>query len=279
MSERLVNIWRWLSRLLTALLTAAAVVLGVLIQLILVGLVCSVLPIQIALPIIFISPFLIGVGSYFIFQRVIKRRAIRREAERWLAERSRQGPKQRKHLSFLRRVLVWLPAATAFVIFLFLPEMFGVGTHVLYPGPATLHGYEVRLPLAWMAFGYSGSGDAASSYVYSLEVQGPLRSGLSRYWHGLPRTSGMSFWTNRAPGRAFPEDSRGETLSARTFQFGAESVKCREYVPVFLHFTEDKDTRAVDCSSASSSFSASFHGDKGSVPRFYRTLQNIRRVP
>ncbi len=271
------NIWPWLRRLLIALLTAAAIVLGVLLQLILVVLVCSVLPPQFAVPIVFISPFLIGVGSYFIFQRVMRRRVIRREVERWLAQRSRQGPK-RTHLRFVRRMLLWVPAATAFVIFLFLPEMFGIGTHVLYPGPAKLHGYEVRLPLTWIAFGYSGSGDTASSYLYSLEVQGPLRSGLRRYWHGVPRASDMSFRTTRARERALPEDLRGETLSVRTLQFGAESVRCREYIQVFLNFTEDKDTRAVDCRNASSSFSASFYGDKGSVPEFYRTLQNIRRV-
>ncbi len=50
----------WLKRILAALLTAAAVVLGVLIQLVLVGLLCSLLPFQIAVAVFLLSPLLLA---------------------------------------------------------------------------------------------------------------------------------------------------------------------------------------------------------------------------
>lgn len=269
------NIWPWLKRILTAISTAAAISLGVLIQLVLVVLVCLALPDKIVGPILLTAPVGIGIGSYFIFQRFIGNRTIRLEAERWLARRSRRSPQQRARLHRGKQIGVWIPTLVVAIAFLFLPELFGVATHVLPAKPAVLNGYLIHRPITWMVFDAVIPSNKELQNAAAFEFKGPLRSGFSGFLGLYPQASAMSF--------SFPRDSEGpfreggEALAIRTFQIGNESVICREYVRVSSHITEDPNNQAVDCRSATGRFFASFYGNRSSVSEFYETLRNIRQ--
>lgn len=267
------NIWHFKRRVLTAGLNVAAIVLGTLTQFILVAFLCSVLPLKLGLTLLLISPFALGVGNYFLYQRLTRERTIRTAAERWLTDHSKSALKERARKLRMKQIALWAPTVIVTVALLFLPETFGVATHLLRPGPARLSPYDVHLPLSWMAFYVS---DSRWYSTEAFQCKGPLRSGFRRYWHLAPLASGMNFWVARNRGQFFPENRDGETISVRTFQLGSETLSCREYVHVSSHFENDKDLRACDCRNVSGTFEASFFGDKSSVPEFYRTLQNIR---
>ena len=261
-----------LQRMLRAVLNGVGVVLGTLIQLVVIALLCSVLPLEAGVTLFSISPFILGVGNYFVYQRLVGKRAVRIAADRWLAERSKLTPEQRSRKRQIKQTLVWAPTLLVTVAFLFLPETFGIATHLLSP-PLKQAPYEVHVPLTWMVF------DASDAGWYSTEAfqcEGLLPSGFRRYWRLAPRVSGMNFWTARDPAESFPERRVSAAIAFHTFLIGSESISCREYAHEYLYIHEGKDLRAVDCRNADGAFSASFYGDKNSLPEFYRTLENVR---
>ena len=270
----------YLKRIIRAVLTTAAIALGVLIQLAVVFLALFLLPDQvanqIAIPILLVSPFLIGTGSYFIYQRVIGQAAIRAEAERWLAQRSLRSRQLDARIRWAKNIAVWIPAIVVGGILLFLPETFGIVTQIFRPGPAKLIGYEVRFPIGWMVFFDNSILDSEYSYAKAFECKGPLRSGLRRALRFAPRSSTMSFSASRKRIQAYPAAARGQTLAEHRVPLANEWLDCREYVLVRGETDEDQDARAVDCRNADGTFLASFYGDRGSIPTFYQTLATIR---
>jgi hypothetical protein len=266
----------WLKRILTAALIAVVVSLGVLIQVILVVLLCFLLPDQIAVKTILVSPFAIGVESYFIFRWTIKRREIRIEAERWLAQRSRRTLQQRARLYRSKQIGVCIPTAFVGVVFLFLPELFGVATHVLHPGPAKLIGYEVSFPMTWVVAG-EGANDARTlAFAGAIDCRGPLRSGRRRYWFLNPPASAVDVVTSSS-GSDIYHHNRNTPLSLRSVLLGGEPAICKEY-PRYYDWEATRDLRIVECSTAKEEIFVSFAGDKSNLEAFYRNLESIRKI-
>jgi hypothetical protein len=260
-----------LQRMLRAVLNGVGVVLGILVQLVVIALLCNVLPMGAGIALFFTSPFVLGLVNYFLHHRVTGQRAVCIAAERRLAER-KLAPEQRARKLRIKQASVWAPIVIVTIAFLFLPETFGVVTHLLRRS-ARQAPYEIDVPLTWMVFDTSDMGWYSTE---AFQSEGLWRSGFRRYWRLEPRTAGMNFWAARNSAQSFPESQEGETLGLRKLQIGGESIICREYAHRFVHIEEGEDLRTVDCRNADGAFSASFYGYKNSLPEFYRTLENVR---
>jgi hypothetical protein len=240
-----VNIQPWLKRILAGVLTTAAVLLGALIQLVLVVLLCFLLPDEIAAVVVLISPFAIGVGNYFAFHRIKGNAQIHTEAERWLSERSRRSPLQRARLYRSKQIGIWIPTVFVMSVFLFLPELFGVATHVLQAGPAKLIGYEISFPVTWILTGEGTNDTHTGAFAGALDCRGPLRSGLHRYWPLSLQASAVDVNTSSS-GSALFRRNPNAPVSVRPVRIGGEPAVCREYP---RYYNWEPALRIVECST------------------------------
>ena len=247
--------------------------MGVAIEFVLLAFLCNWMPTKVAIGTLLVSFFAVGMGNYFIYKRLTQKRVIRIEAERWLSMRERRSPQQRDRIRFQKQIGAWSSIVLVAIVCPFLPEAFGLVTHILYPRSTRLAGYRAIPPLTWMVFDNSLE---EGSYTSAFQFAGLFRSGFTRYWHLQPRAAAMSFAVATAREQPFSIDPRGDTLDVRTFRLGGETITCREYFHIFKHFREDTDARAVDCDNSTGTFSASFYGDKDWIPDFYRTVENVR---
>ena len=272
------NIWLYFRRALIGVLTAAAIMLGVLIQLVLVMLVCLLLPDRVAdlvaFPILLGATILIGAGSYFIYQRVMCTRSVRGEAERWLADRSRRTPQQRARLRRFKQIGIWIPTLLGTIFFLFAPEIFGVATHVLNPGPARLIGYEVSFPVTWIFIGASSNDSHTWAVAGAIDCRGPLRGGRRRYWPLNPQASAVDVITSSSGSSIFRRNPN-TPVSVRSVRIGAEPALCREYP---RYYDWEPTLRIVECSTLKEGISISFAGDKSNLDDFYHSLELIRKT-
>lgn len=269
------NIRGHLIRVLVALLTVAAIALGSLIQLVAVELVLFVSPERIAddvlVPVLLGAPFLIGISNYFIYQRVMDRRRIRADSERWLAYRSRESGRRHARKLLATQVGVWLPTLLVGVVFLFLPESIGLATHMFHPRPAKLIGYEVSFPATWIITGNGADNSQTWAFAGAFDFRGPLRSGFQRYWPFNLRASGVDVITS-ASGNALYNPNPKTPVSVRSVVIGGQPAQCREYVD-----WRDEKLRMVECATPKNEISVSFFGDRSNFAAFYRSLELIRK--
>lgn len=231
-----------------------------------------------------VSRILLGIVTAVLFVAVAAavRWCIRRsrqwnteaEAERWLAER-RSHPSERKWRSRGICFALCIPFTIVLLIFLFMPETWGLVSHIAYPHPGDLPGYRVKIPVTWIVQQRSDSSDGRS-WVMGFFGRG-IGSGFnpSRY----DALSSWRFATSSFSGEeasVYDRWTPEEKDIIHDVAIGGEHIQCGYY----------RDRRTVDGQSTSAManvfcrgatrFRASFYGPKTLLPDFYRVLGEIK---
>jgi hypothetical protein len=224
----------------------------------------------------------IGIGLFFYFRNVV-RRTFRIESRRWLAERqSGTDPSAIRWRNRCIRCALCIPSAVVLLVFLFLPEAWGMLSHVRNPRAGVLGGYRIPIPNTWIVLYHGEAAEQGEDYVRGLAGRG-MGIDLQSYLAGdLP----LSTWTIgiARPSRSHdstytrwtPNDS--EIIGHRVFTIGDENVTCLEYWPAYLErpaHVEDSKRAFVEC-SGSQRLAASFVGKRTHMSAFYRMLEGAK---
>jgi hypothetical protein len=133
---------------------------------------------------------LLTIGALLYYRHKNADRWIQEEAEKWLVSRARrQDEASRLRNRSLRRWLPWVPIAVVFPVFLFLPETFGVASHLLEGRSVYLAPYRLHTPITWVL------GDKTSSYIWIVASKGIGMVGPTAYWRREQPVSSMVFYT------------------------------------------------------------------------------------
>lgn len=197
------------------------------------------------------------------------------EAERWLTERQWR-PSELKWRSRSIRFALCLPFAIVMLIFLFLPETWGLVSHIAHPNPGDLSSYRVKIPVAWIVLSSGGGQPNGVSRVSGIAGKGiglggnPLRHDSLLAWQigtkSFGRSEGTDYdrWLHR----------EGDILSRTVIAVGNESLVCLDYWPSYDGApprSEAATIANVTC-GGSSRLLASFYGTRNQLPTFYRML-------
>ncbi len=200
------------------------------------------------------------------------------EAERWLAERQSR-PSERKWRSRSICFALCMPFTIVLLIFLFVPETWGLISHIAYPHADDLPGYRVKIPVRWIILSGTGEQSNGSSRVSGIAGKGiglggnPLRHDSLLAWQigtkSFDRSEGTDYdrWLHR----------EGDILSRSVIVVGNESLVCLDYWPSY----DGGPPRSVAATIAnvtcggSTRLVASFYGKRNQLPAFYRMLSEI----
>jgi hypothetical protein len=157
---------------------------------------------------------------------------VQADAARWLADRG-SGLSQRER-TWHRRGLcdaLWIPTLITLSFFLFLPETWGVLSHLGNQNSGELSGFRARVPATWIVLSQDEQPDGRS-WITGLTGRGiglggnPLRFDSLSSW----QISTRSFDQSEAYyDRWLPKES--EVLSRRALTIGNESLACLDYWP------------------------------------------------
>jgi hypothetical protein len=178
----------------------------------------------------------------------------------------------------IRRALLWLPCLFVVLGSLFVPEMVGVGSHLISNQTSILDKYRIRTPITWVV-GYSGENS-----LRALTAPGMGRIGFRRYWHDEVPVSEMGFYPVFHPEEQLDKNVPLHSvtiLEKRSFPFGNESLNCWDLIhhnKFVGAYPTDPSIADIRCSSESEDFYAYFSGWRGDSEAFYRTLQRIATV-
>jgi hypothetical protein len=230
---------------------------------------------RILLGLVLAGPFLIGVSSYLIFQRLTHIGYVLSESKKWLAERHHPNQHRVKTFRIIKKWAVWIPTIAVIVICIFFDEAWALTSHVLHPGRGRLIGYEVSIPLEW-TIQYSdlgASGNDTHDFLITARFRGLWKAANGLYTGRRPpfEASTMDFRTAAA---GDPRATKPATavISEHTLLFGNGTILCREETPP--HWMTEK--RYIYCFTANGDFSANFSGSDEDAADFYRTVQSVK---
>jgi hypothetical protein len=205
------------------------------------------------------------------------------EAERWMVERQESNASyQHRWRNRGVRVASLVPATAVLLVFFFLPEVWGVLSHLKYRGLGNLSGYRVKIPEAWIVSYKEDARADGSSWVNGFTGRGigrggnPFRSDALSYW----RVGTSSF--NRSESTAFdrwppPADA---IINRREFALANERIECTDYWSRErwgLTQSEAATVAQVSCDSTGR-FRASFYGNRRQLAEFYGMLGQVKQV-
>jgi hypothetical protein len=226
----------------------------------------------------------VTVGLFFVVRRTANR-SVQFETKRWLADRqSGADPIQGR---WRNRGIRWsscVPSVMVLLLFLFLPEVWGILSHFSQPQSDHLSGYRVPIPATWIVLYHTDQPANGESRVSGLVGRG-IGMGVTPYLHsGLL----LSAWEIKieqqsqsdesAPGPWAPRDD--EAIDRHAFTIGDVSVTCYDYWPSYMGRPKRVDALSnayVQC-SGESRFYASLVGNRNDVPGFYRMLDGITQA-
>jgi hypothetical protein len=199
-------------------------------------------------------------GTFVLVRKA--RRSIQVDADNWLASRSAQVDFSERRWK-VRGVLVasWIPLLMVLCVFLFLPEIWGVLSHVATPRAGRLPGYQVPIPETWIVLSHNSQPNEGGAWVAGLAGRGMGR-GMSSY---LYRDFPLSEWSvgilphtrsesETAP--RIPNDAR--VLEKRTLKIGNETITCVDFSNPYPGWEiERHSTVFVKCSGSSPVLQAS----------------------
>jgi hypothetical protein len=206
--------------------------------------------------------------------------SVQAEAARWLAEReSGVSPRDRQWRRRGIRLASCIPSAMVLLVFLFLPEIWGMLSHLSQPHSGNLPGYEVSLPATWIVLRHENQMNGRS-WVTGLAVRGMGR-GVTPYLRGDPP---LSSWDIEADSEVESDESMRtrwtpndeDVISRRLFTIGNDQLTCLDYRPSYLHYGDFPEPFAasVRCSDGKR-LRASFSGKRSQVAAFYEMLSSI----
>ncbi|MBZ5525353.1 MAG: hypothetical protein LAP21_24260 [Acidobacteriia bacterium] len=235
-----------------------------------------------ALPIAIAVLLMAGIAmGVFLFARRKARRGIELEAARWLAERQPGAdPGERRWRNRGIRWASWIPSLTVAVVFLFLPETWGISTHLSQPWAGKLAGYRVSAPLTWITLNHGTGPAEGQSWVRGMVGDG-VAFGVKPYLHYY--SAPFFAWSvSTGPYTSWkqPESRYGqmkdEITGRHVIAINNESLTCLEYTPA----GQDRDHEPlvlIRC-NGSSRLRSGMLGPGRYAPAFYRMLQGITSI-
>lgn len=225
----------------------------------------------------------LGVLTALVFLvRRSGRWSVKAETERWLAERH-AGTSQRDRIQRSRsiRFAVCIPTLLVLPMFLFLPETWGILSHVEIEA-SKLSGYRVTIPATWVIMYHRQSADGGSV------VSGICGEGIGRGINPL-RYDSLAWWGVGTWGgnddqwlRKYHNPPEGsEILDRRELTVGGETMTCLDYWPTYTYSpARSESTRIAHVScEGSRRLNANFDGIRSELPAFYNMLGLIKPVP
>jgi hypothetical protein len=267
----------------------AAVPVLIVVVLLPLGLLAWAFDVSIAL--FFVVLLLVVAGmtwGLFLAIRKTGERSVQIEASRWLAERQAGiDSGERKWRNRGIGWSLWIPSLTVLAVFLFLPQIWGVLTHLQQPQAGRLPGYQIPIPATWVVLSQQVDSATGHSWVGGLAAQG-INTGLMSFFRwSLPffswdvETEPYSQFLN--PNDRFrtgrwrqPRDD--QVIARRVFTFSNASLACLEYLPDHFGRTGPNGGESpiayIECSGLDR-LHASFVGERSYVPAFYKMLAGI----
>jgi len=199
-------------------------------------------------------------GTFVLVRKA--RRSIQVDADNWLlAEVLKSISANVVGKSEAYWWLAWIPLLMVLCVFLFLPEIWGVLSHVATPRAGRLPGYQVPIPETWIVLSHNSQPNEGGAWVAGLAGRGMGR-GMSSY---LYRDFPLSEWSvgilphtrsesETAP--RIPNDAR--VLEKRTLKIGNETITCVDFSNPYPGWEiERHSTVFVKCSGSSPVLQAS----------------------
>jgi hypothetical protein len=223
---------------------------------------------------------ILGIASVLAFHITKKerKRVVVFESSRWLAERQAGiGARERRGRERAIRWSLWIPSVVVLTVFLFLPEVWGLLTHMQRPRAGQLPGYEVTIPPTWIIISNGTNSLTGASGVSGIAGRGMGR-GAQRYLHfGDPSISGWGVGIAEYDEPKRRSLSRDEAAVARRdFQIGRAKLTCLEYRPSWGRpmRTDAEPLVLIEC-TGSDRLHASFTGERIHAPAFYGMLASM----
>lgn len=208
---------------------------------------------------------------------------VQAEATRWLAERqSGTSAHDRRWRTRGIRIAVCIPILLTLPIFLFLPETWGMASHVRWPRAGMLAGYRFRVPATWYIFYNYSDADGRSS-AYGIAGRG---IGFGGNPFDLDSLSSWSVGTKSVDGNERTDYDRwppkpDEIFGQRVIKIGGGTLTCVDYLPSYGGWAPPRSHAAtiahVDCSGVGRLY-ANFDGPRYQLNEFYRVLDGISEV-
>jgi hypothetical protein len=203
-------------------------------------------------------------------------RSIRLEAARWLAERqSGSSSRERRWRERGIRWASWIPSLTVLAVLLFLPETWGLASHLVHPRAVIVHGYKIPVPLTWVtlyAFDHGSSGTSIGGIAGRA-----LGFGVTPYLHAnfpLSRWSVRTqpWWESDSEIR---RRKQRQQIAQRVLPLSGEYLRCVEYRPPDIGSVDASALSFIECTGP---IYADFVGEKVHVAPFYRMLEGMKRA-
>lgn len=211
--------------------------------------------------------------------KISGRRAIALETQNRL--RARQAGvsiAELRRYGRIGRILICIPVSAVLFCFMFLPETWGLASHLVHRRTISIGSHHVHTPLtSIIRWNYPDS-------TWVFIAKGPARS--PKRWMHSPETNRMlltsiplshvSFYQ-----RSEPSDyddhirSLGQVLERREVLTGGEVFTCLRHQRSWID-RNDGSLVFVDCSTKEG-FDAHFSGNAEDLPEFYKILSQIER--
>jgi len=243
-------------------------------------------------PLVLLSEFSVPVGavlSLLVLSLVVcglrwgvrrlGRRSVENEANRWLAER--QGGVTRNESKRQRQIIgwsLWIPSATVLLVFLFLPELWGVASHVVHPNMGQASEYRLSVPFGWILTqresDFRENPPVGESWIFGLAGTGTGRS-FSNYL----RRDFLSGWDIRTEPCGGPMTTsqgtpeRHGAVATRRLGTGAKQFTCIESSNP--HSGGASDGKIYVYCSGPPRLHVSLCCDRRQVPAFYHMLETL----
>ncbi len=208
--------------------------------------------------------------------------AAQLEARRWLSEREAGiSSEDRRWRTLAIRWASWIPTLTVLLVFLFLPEAWGVVSHLLKPRAGELNEFQISIPITWTITYNFADTVTGSSYATGLAGRGIALEPRRYIRADLPLSSWTvgterySQWSE--PDSAWWTPPGDQVIATHVVGTGNARLVCMEYRPTFwkqLHIPDDPQSARITCRGQSRLY-AKFAGERFDVPAFYDMLDNI----
>jgi hypothetical protein len=231
-----------------------------------------------------VLPFVIGGMTWALFFAIRKtgERSVETEAARWLSEREAGvSPRERKLRNLGISWSLWVPALTVLAVVLFLPETWGLVTHLRHPETSRLAGYHVSLPITWIVLSTEMDSATGRCVVGGIAGRGCtsvrcllLRGDFSLFYWGLetePYSQVRNGDNRHGAGRMPPR----EPIDKRVFKVGDSTLTCLEFATDYTPL--ESTAFRIEC-SGSGRLHASFLGERRYLPVFYEMLGGIAKT-
>jgi hypothetical protein len=222
----------------------------------------------------------IGGADSVAFQRITRERFIREQALKPLLNRTRKSNPGRGYWrKAARRWVVCIPILAAVTLSLFVPETLGMVSHLFHRGSGRLLGYRISIPIHWMIFGEGPDIDGTRTFslVAAYQCKGVFRAGITSYWRRSPPASEMVFYGEPQGDPEFRMPPNDTIIATRTLPFANGTIICWEWIPRYVLGERDR-LLSITCATSHRDFIASFGGDRGDAPDFYRTVQRVKKT-